>query len=143
MSKIKIIFSQTLMISTAILFGLGVQAFFYMLYGNGDRISWQWFIPLSIIVTAFLCSVPTLLLLDEAVSSKNFTIRQILHFFCVLAVLSLCGWLFDWYDSVRSYLFVLVMYVIIYVFVCIATYWLAKNDEIKINDALDGVRDDE
>ncbi|MBP1584288.1 MAG: DUF3021 family protein [Lachnospiraceae bacterium] len=143
MSKIKIIFSQTMMISTAILFGLGVEAFLYMVCGNGDRISWQWFIPLSIIATAFLCSVPTLLLLDEAGSKTNFNIRKILHFLCVLAVLTLCGWLFDWYDSVESYLVVLFMYVIIYVFVCIATYWLAKNDEIRINDALEGVRDDE
>lgn len=143
MSRIKIIFSQTLMISTAILFGLGVQAFLYKVSGNGDRISWQWFIPFSIIITAFLCSVPTLLCINERGSNRNFTIRKILHFFCVLAVLTVCGWLFDWYDSVGTYLGVLVMYVLIYAFVWIATFWLSKNDEIRINDALEGVRDEE
>ena len=35
------------------------------------------------------------------------------------------------------------MIVIIYAFTWVATYWLLKSDENKINDALKDVRDEE
>ena len=61
MKKAKIIFNQTLMISTGILFGLGIQSLIGCINGSGDHIRWPWHIPLTIIFTGFgmlLCPAP-------------------------------------------------------------------------------------
>ena len=64
MKKWRLIFIQTLMISTGILFGVGVQALVGHLQTGSETLSWQWYIPLSIIFTGFLCSLATLLLMQ-------------------------------------------------------------------------------
>ena len=65
MKRAKIIFNQTLMISTGILFGLGIQALINYLAGGKAEITWPWYIPLSVILTGFLCALATALLIDR------------------------------------------------------------------------------
>ena len=65
MKKWKIVFNQTLMISTGILFGLGVQKLIEWLRNKDTSINWPWYIPLSIILTGFLCALATLFLIDR------------------------------------------------------------------------------
>ncbi len=144
MNRLKLIFNQTLMVSTAILFGLGLKAAFdCFVYGDAD-ISWQWYIPLTIIFTGFLCSVPSVIFLDDEKTSKTgIRIRCLLHFLALFGVVSLCGRLFGWYSSLTEFLFIAVMYILIYLFVWIATYWLMKKSDNKINEALNEVRDEE
>ena len=43
----------------------------------------------------------------------------------------------------KEYISVMVMYVIIYGFVWIATGWLVKRDEIRINEAIREIQDEE
>lgn len=144
MNKAKVVFNQTLMISTAILFGLGVQTSQYYMMGNVAIIEWPWYIPFSIILTGFLCSVPSVLLMeDDKLSSKHMKIRIVLHFFCLLGVVSVCGYLFRWYNGLSSYLPIVIMYVLIYCFVWLATLWIAKSDENKINEAIREIQDEE
>lgn len=144
MNKAKVVFNQTLMISTAILFGLGVQTSQYYMMGNVAIIEWPWYIPFSIILTGFLCSVPSLLFIeDEKVSSKHMKIRIALHFICLLGVVSLCGYLFHWYNSLSNYIPIVIMYVLIYCFVWLATLWMTKSDENKINEAIRDIQDEE
>jgi uncharacterized membrane protein YphA (DoxX/SURF4 family) len=70
-------------------------------------------------------------------------VKVVIHFICIFAAVSLFGLLFGWYTDLAGFLVIAVMIVIIYAFTWVATYWLLKSDENKINDALKDVRDDE
>lgn len=144
MSKIKVVFVQTVIVSTAILAVLGIKCMLiYFRYGISD-VSWTWYIPLSIIITGFLCSLPTLLLMSaDNENGKVMWLRIALHFVCLGAIVSLSGFLFSWYKSVQEYLSVILIYVLIYVFAWFVTAWLAKSDEKKINKAIEEYRDKE
>lgn len=145
MNKIKIIFSQTLMISTGILFSIGVQnAILHFIYGT-QEVAWEWYIPLTIVLGGFLCALPTLIILYawDSVGNVKFTIGTIIHFICEGGIVTLCGYVFGWYKSWSGYWPILIMYVVIYFFVWIATVWIAKNDEKKINEAIKDLRDEE
>lgn len=144
MSKGKLVFYQTLMISTAILFGHGVQAAIYQIMGMGYTFVWPWYIPLSIIITGFLCAVPTLLLVeDDKLSSKHIKVRIFMHFAFLLGVVSLCGYFFQWYRDLRQYASLAIIYVLIYGFVWGATLWTTKSDENRINEAIKAIQDEE
>lgn len=144
MSKGKLVFHQTLMISTAILFGLGVQAAMHHITGGKSTIVWEWYIPLSVIVTGFLCAVPSLLLLeDDRLSSKHIRMRIFMHFVLLWGVVSLCGYLFHWYGNFSQYASIAIIYVLIYSFVWGATLWVTKSDESRINEAIREIQDDE
>ena len=47
------------------------------------------------------------------------------------------------YTGIKEYIPIMVMYVIIYGFVWIATGWLVKRDEIRINEAIREIQDEE
>ena len=144
MNKIKLIFNQTLMISTAILFGLGIQAAIYAFLHGDPQIVWDWYTPFTIIFTGFLCSIPSVVFLEDGVMEKSsFSLKVLIHFFAILGVVSLCGRLFGWYSTWKAYISIFIMYVVIYFFVWVATYWLTKNDENKINKALKDLQDEE
>jgi hypothetical protein len=144
MNRLKLIFNQTLMISTGILFGLGIKALIAYISGDQVEISWQWFIPLSIVFTGFLCAIPSVIFLDdEDPFHMHISVKITLHFLAILGVVSICGRLFGWYSDFKEWLAIAVMYVIIYFFVWVATFWLAKSDENKINNALNDIHDEE
>jgi threonine/homoserine efflux transporter RhtA len=144
MKKWKLIFSQTLMISTGILFGVGVQAAINHLNTSAENLQWQWYIPLSIIFTGFLCALASLFLLeDEGRSVSQSRIRIVLHFIFLFLVVAGCGYLFDWYDDVGGLAVIGGMYVLIYGFVWVGSLWMGKADEKKINEAINEIRDEE
>ena len=132
------------MISTGILFGLGIQGLLNFLFHGDASIEWQWYIPLSIVFTGFCCSVPTFLLwYGDNVSQHRFIIRIIIHFIILYGVVAGFGKIFGWYDTTGGLMVISVMYVAIYLFVWVATSWLLKTDDKKINSALDEIRDKE
>ena len=144
MNKIKILFNQTLMISTAILFGVGIQMLIRHFLKNDDMLTWPWYVPLSIVLTGFLCSLPTMVLIyDTEISRKRMLVRIAIHFVLVGSIVSLCGFLFKWYETLDEYLPILIMYIVIYLFVWAATGWLTKSDEKKINAAIKDIQDRE
>ena len=144
MKKWKIVFNQTLMISTGILFGLGIQSLIGWISGSGDHIRWPWHIPLTIIFTGFLCALASLFLIDEEGNDVTHAKGRIaLHFVSLLAVVALCGWLFGWYEDFGEFAVIAVMYVLIYGFVWAGSLWMAKADEKKINEAIKDIRDEE
>ena len=144
MKKGKLIFSQTLMISTGILFGVGVQALINHLSTGAENLEWQWYIPLSVILTGFLCALASLFILeDEGRSVSRSRIRIVFHFIFMFLVVAGCGYLFGWYDTAAGLAVIGGMYVLIYGFVWIGSLWIGKADEKKINEAINGIRDDE
>ena len=148
MDKIKFIFMQTLMISTAIFFGLGIKAFVnYMRFGEESAyIVWPWYLLLAIILVGFLCALPTnfiLALYDDYMGRMVAGVRISLHFLCVLAILSFFGYLFHFYESINDYMVILLMYVIIYVFVWATSLWINKTEDKKMNEAIEEIRDEE
>ena len=145
MNRCKLIFNQTLMISTAILFGLGIgELIEYIRYGD-DMMSWPWYNLLSIIFTGFLCALASLLLVDEDSGKKlpNMKLRIVLHFLVLSAVVAGCGYLFRWYESFEQFIPIAVIYVLTYIFVWISTLWICKSDEKKINEAINDIRDED
>ena len=144
MKRCKIIFNQTLMISTGILFGLGIQALIRYLTGDGTEIRMPWYIPLSIVFTGLLCALASLFLIeDEGTDVTHEKGRIVLHFISLLIVVSACGWLFGWYVNFMEFAVIVLMYVLIYGFVWAGSLWMAKSDEKKINEAIKDIQDEE
>ena len=144
MQKLKIIFHQTFMISTAILFGIGILMLLQHWVSGVQTLSLQWSDPLSICFTGFLSSLPTYFLLDlDSLKKSEVWIRMGIHFVSVLAIVVLCASLFHWFGQIINLRIICLMYSAIYLFVWCATAWIAKSDEIKINEAIKDLQDSE
>ncbi len=144
MNRIKLVFNQSMMVSSAILFGLGIEALITHLMGEDKYFEWDWYVPLSIIATGVLSSLPSMLLADgEKVTRKQAYIRIAIHFVCVYLIVIGCATVFDWYDTAFGFGIISFMYVLIYLFVWASSWWLLKADEKKINEALKDIRDEE
>lgn len=142
MQKVKTIFSQTLMISTAILFGIGMLMLIQHFLLGVQTFSFQWSDPLSICLTGFLSSLPTYFLLDlDNLKKSEVRIRMGLHFVSVLGIVVLCASLFHWFGQIINLRILCLMYSLIYLFVWGVTAWMAKADEIKINEAIKDLQD--
>ena len=144
MQKVKTIFSQTLMISTAILFGIGMLMLVQHFSLGVQTFSFQWGDPLSICLTGFLSSLPTYFLLNmDSLKKREVWIRMGIHFVSVLGIVVLCASLFHWFGQIINLRILCLMYSIIYLFIWCATAWMAKADEIKINEAIKDLQDSE
>ena len=144
MNKVKLVFSQTLMISTAILFGIGLQGALAVLFKQDATIVWDWYIPFSIILTGFLSALPSVLITGyENLKKTMIRFRIMLHIISIWGIVSLSGYIFGWYKDFNGWIGISVMYFFIYFFVWFGSWWLAKEDDKKINNALDEIRDDE
>ena len=142
MQKVKTIFSQTLMISTAILFGIGMLMLIQHFLLGVQTFSFQWSDPLSICLTGFLSSLPTYFLLDlDNLKKSEVRIRMGIHFVSVLGIVVLCASLFRWFGQIINLRILCFMYSLIYLFVWGVTAWMAKADEIKINEAIKDLQD--
>ena len=144
MQKLKIIFHQTFMISTAILFGIGMLMLIQHMVSGVQTLSLQWSDPLSICFTGFLSSLPTYFLLDlDNLKKSEVRIRMGIHFVSVLGIVVLCASLFRWLGQIINLRILCLMYSLIYLFVWGVTAWMAKADEIKINEAIKDLQDSE
>ena len=142
MNLIKKLFIQSMIISTSILFLNGINMVIQHLAGND--LSLQWYHPVTIILTAILCALPTILLRDsDQWDRKTFWRRVPLHCLSLYAVVAGAGRLLGWYADPESLIGVSVVFFIIYIFVWLSSHWLDKHDEKKINQALDNIRDPE
>ena len=142
MNIVKKLFVQSMIISTSILFLNGINM--VIQHFAGHDIALQWFHPVSIVLTGVLCALPTILLRDsDQWDRKTFWRRVPLHCLLLYAVVGGAGWLFRWYDDAESLISISIIFFIIYIFVWLSSHWLDKQDEKKINHALDTIRDSE
>ena len=146
MSKLKLWFLQTMMISFAILVGIIIEGVVYSVFMGDDLASFNlsWLQLLSVVLTGAFCSIPTLFwLTDNDLPKSKFIIRLVLHCIGLYAIVCLFGWLFKWYQRIDGFIMMTVIYFLVYVFVCLVTLWLYKRDDNQINKALDDIRDEE
>ena len=61
MSKLKTIFYQTVLISAAILLGVGVQTVILHFTTGFEKMDWYWYTPISMVLSALFCSLLPLL----------------------------------------------------------------------------------
>ena len=142
MNAAKKLFVQSMIISTSILFLNGINAVIQHFARND--IVLQWYHPISIVLTGVLCSLPTVLLLDwEQWDRKTLWFRVSLHCLALYAVVAGAGWVFKWYVDGEGLIALSVIFFVIYAFVWLSSHWLDKQDEKKINQALDEIRDRE
>ena len=141
MKKMKMLFEQTMMVSTGILFLLGVEG--VICHFQEIEFELNWYLPISILLTGFFCSLPTLLFSNENLSGKKFWCYGALHCLMEFGIVTLAGWIFRWYTTREGYLVVMLFYFLIYGFVWMASIWMQKVDEDKINQALKEIQDEE
>ena len=142
MSITKKLFIQSMAIASGILFLNGINAVVQHFAGND--LTLQWYHPMTIILTGIFCALPTVLLQDmDKWDRKTFRIRVTLHCLSLYAIVAGAGWLFRWYTDLESFVSVSIIFFIVYAFVWLSTHWLDKQDEKKINHALDAIRDEE
>ena len=146
MNKLKLWFTQTMMISFAILTGIIIEGLVYSIFGRDDLASFSlsWLQLLSIVLTGALCSVPTVLFLtDTDIPRKKYIVRIALHCLGLYLIVSLFGWIFKWFTNLGGFIMVTAIFFLVYVFVWTVSIWLYKRDDKKINMALDDIRDEE
>ena len=142
MNITKKLFVQSMAIATGILFLNGINA--VVGHFAGHDIVMEWYHPITIVLTGVFCALPTILLRDyEQWDRKTFWIRLSVHCMVLYAVVISAGWLFRWYTDTDSFISVSVIFFLVYTFVWLSSHWLDKQDEKKINHALDEIRDDE
>ena len=142
MSIVKKLFVQSLAISTSILFLNGINAVIQHLAGND--ITLEWYHPIAIVLTGACCALPTVLLRDwDQWDRKTLLIRITLHCLALYAIVAGAGWLFRWYTDTESFIGVSITFFVVYAFVWLVSHWIDKQDEKKINHALDEIRDEE
>jgi len=144
MDKARVIVKDMLIIMAAMLAGLGIQEMLLHFSKGISMIEMPWYIPLTIALAAFLCALPSAFLADmDRLSKKQVYARICFHFVCLLLVITICGYLFDWYATGAEYAVILVVFLIIYISVWLINWWLGKRDADSINRALKGIRDTE
>lgn len=133
-------------ISFAILVGIVIEGLIYCLFGGDplDEFKLSWIQLLSVVLTGAVCSVPTVIwLTDFDVPKNKFIVRLILHCIGLYAIVSVFGWIFNWYNKLDGFIFMTIIYFLVYIFVWVVSLWFHKRDDNKINKALDDIRDEE
>lgn len=142
MNNIKLIFIQAMMISSGILFILSIMTCLSHL--NGNEVALDWYVPISIILCGFISAVPTMMFNEKSIlTRRQFRIRLVIHFLCLYLIIAAMGLVFKWYESLYGLLMISISFIIIYVFVWLATYWITKKDDREINEALKSIQDEE
>ena len=138
----KILFLQFLMIATGIVGVMSIEGL--IAHFTGDEYNLQWYHPLSILLAALLCTIPSLFLTGfEEWPSKKFITRLIIHALVLYAVVAGIGYLFKWYTVLSGFIGISIGYFAVYVFVWVATIWTCKKEADEINVALNNIRDEE
>ncbi len=146
MNKVKLWLEQTMTISFAVLVGIVIEGLIYCLFGGDplDEFKLSWIQLLSVVLTGAVCSVPTVIwLTDFDVPKNKFIVRLILHCIGLYAIVSVFGWIFNWYNKLDGFIFMTIIYFLVYIFVWVVSLWFHKRDDNKINKALDDIRDEE
>lgn len=142
LERIRVLFVETLVITTGMLFGIGVEGIIFRLIGKSFVLSW--YQPMAIFLTAFVSSIVSVVVFaDEPKTRGKAITRMVLHFILLFFVISLAGYAFDWFSSVGMYIGMALIYCFVYIFSWVSNMYILKKDAQEINEALKDIRDDE
>lgn len=140
--KTKILFLQFLMIATGIVAVMSIEGIIYHLLG--DDFYLMWYHPVSILLAAAGCTIPSVFLTGFGEWPKSkFITRLLIHAIVLYIFIVGMGYIFHWYSVLSGFLTVSIGYALVYIFVWVATLWISKCDANVINKALDEIRDEE
>ena len=129
---IKLILTQFFIITTGVLFGIGLMS----LIANWHD-PWPWYMPFQIIFVSICTALASLIYLSKKeLSKKAIIIRAIIHLIVLLAIVYTSGYFFKWWSELSGILFVGAIFILVYVTVAATTYIIEKKDSKKINEAL-------
>lgn len=144
MNKLKTIINDMVIISTAMVLGLGIQEMIIHFTRGIRSFEMPWYIPLTIPFVSLLCALPSALLNDcNELSKKQICFRIYLHFICLKLIVTVCGFIFHWYSQASEYMVIMLVFILIYMSVWFLSWWLGKRDEDMINEALQKIHDKE
>ena len=126
-------------IAVSIFTFIGLQFMVRFLVTGNTTYSLAWHLPLSIILTAVLCSLPSLILYrDEKLAAPHY----LLHYVCVAIIVAIAGWLFDWYQGLGGLVWLMLIYTVIYSLTWLMMSWMSAAEDKKINQALEAMREE-
>lgn len=144
MSKIKVLYQHTIMITSGILFVVAIEGLLMYLSGNGNEFSLSWYHPISMFVAGILSSIPSLVLNNyEDFTTQKFLIRLLIHCLLVYSIVMIMGYFFVWYHNWIGFAYVSMAFFVVYVLVWVSSIWMFKQDDVKINAALKDIQDEE
>lgn len=123
---------QIMEITISLLVCLGFMKLF-----TGSFESWSWYFPFQIIgisVPTGLCAF--IFYNKKELNRKQFLIRVVIHFFALISIVLLEGYIFSWWTNIGGMLLVLLIFACVYASVWIASMFGDKKDSEKINKAL-------
>ena len=145
MNKLKLVFEQTMMVSFMVLCYISVLG---LLAFRGTDTGFPWYIPGSIVLASFFCSLVTVFLLYPAAENRDeskarYYVRLVTHFILLYGLIMGFGYIFYWYRGTFGFILTSVIYAVIYAGSWIITLLIFKRDEKLISGALDKIRDEE
>lgn len=136
---IKMAISHFFIITVCVTAAIGISNYFVP-----DHSGYPKEFPLHLLLIGVTSALPSLLFyFKKEPTRRQFVIRVILHFCCIMAVVLGEGWLLGWYESVTDMLSVGAVVVIVYLAVWIITVRVNKNAEDGMNRALKNLNSDE
>lgn len=142
MNNLKILFQQVFMISTGILFIIGIHG--TIEHFTGGTFRFPWYYPFSFILTGFLSAVPTyLFILKEWGKQRRFPVNLLLHCLSIWGIVAGIGWVCGWYVTWKEFLLLSIEYIAVYIFVWVVSLWALMVEDKKINQALADIQDKE
>ncbi len=130
------------MITFGILMAVGLEG--VILHFQGEDIQYPWYIPLSAVIAGIVCSLPSLLLVNIFEKKRStLIIRIVIHSICLYGIVMGMGYLFKWYNSKMGFIYVSISFLLVYIFVWLGSLFLNKQEDKKINEALEAIRDEE
>lgn len=142
MKKFKLILEQTFMLSFLIQVVMTLESL-YAHFTDGV-ITFSWYVPLSVVLASFACSLPTLILMTERELPKLLRrLLPLIHCVLLYCLVMGMGYLFRWYTTFTYFIVTSISYFVIYALVWTFSLFLNKYDEKLINDALLAIQDED
>ncbi len=131
----KILYTQAISISIMLLLIRGIISL--IAYLNGDATIFPWYFPLETVLVGVVTALPSLLFYSHnELSKKAYICRIFVHFTLVLSIVTGLGCLFKWFVSVKEYLMVFAIFIIIYIGIWGLSYLFFLREEKSINKSL-------
>lgn len=136
---IKMVISHFFIITVCVTAAIGVSNLFAPGFSGYPKE-----FPLHILFVGATSALPSFLFyFRKEPTRRQFVVRTILHFFCILGIVLGEGYLLKWYESVKEILIIGGIVILVYLMVWVITIHSNNRVEQGINEALRNFNNDE